>query len=79
MYFAKPSTIKVNGGSNNQMSGTIYAPTTEYTFNGGTEFDSVLQTQVIASFIKVDGGAELELNLEGAEFVQTPALIELLK
>lgn len=81
MYFAKPSTVQINGGSNNQISGTVYAPTSDITLNGGTDLETppVLATQIIASFIKVNGGANLEMNLEGAEFPQTPALIDLLK
>ena len=81
MYFDKPSTIQINGGSNNEISGTIYAPTSDITLNGGTDLETppLLATQIIGSFIKINGGANLELNLKGAEYPQTPALIDLLK
>ena len=78
MYFAKPSTIKINGNSANIFEGTIFAPTSEATLNGGST-TSTIKTQIVVSFIKVDGGALLEMNLEGAELYQEPAQIELLR
>lgn len=78
MYFAKPSTIKINGGSANIFEGTIYAPTSEATLNGSSLTDTI-KTQIVVSYIKVDGGATLNMNLEGAEMYQNPAQIDLLR
>jgi len=78
MYFAEPSSISVNGGSANIFEGTIYAPSSEVTLNGGST-TTTINTQIVASFIKVNGGALLEMNLEGAEMVQLPAQIDLLR
>lgn len=78
MYFGKPSSISVNGGSANIFEGTIYAPTSEVTLNGGST-TTTINTQIVASFIKVNGGALLEMNLEGAEMYQNPAQIDLLE
>lgn len=78
MYSTQPLTIQINGNSANVFEGTIYAPSSDATLNGGST-TSTIKTQIIVSFIKVTGGALLEMNLEGAELYQEPAQIELLR
>lgn len=80
MYFAKPSVLKINGGTDPYFSGTIYAPESDITLNGGSatsfgEFNS----QVIGQFIKIDGGAQLKMDIDECGLPSTPPVIELLK
>lgn len=80
MYFktGQAAQVTINGGSNNNYTGTIYGENTNFTINGGTEISS-FNTQIIGNYIYVSGNAKLIMDLDSKKWVQYPASLSLIK
>jgi hypothetical protein len=80
MYFPaeNEATITLNGSSDNDYMGTIYAPSSNFKINGTSDSDT-FNTQLIGNKVDFIGTAKMYMNLEGAELYQQPAWVELLR
>lgn len=80
MYFPpeNQATIILNGSSDNDYMGTIYAPASNFKINGTSDSDT-FNTQLIGNKVDFIGTAKMYMNLEGAELYQQPAWVELLR
>ena len=79
MYFPpeNQASFTLNGSSDNDYMGTIYAPSSNMKINGTSNSDT-FNTQLIGNKVDFIGTAEMAMNLEGAELYQQPAWVELL-
>ena len=59
-----PSTVTITGGNGSQFSGTILAPASELTLNGGSDTSSTvgLDSQIIGYAVKINGGGQLDIH-----------------
>ena len=74
------STVKINGGSSSQFTGSIWAPSSLVTLNGSAGGTAV-NSQVIGNSIEVAGNGTLSINYDENQNAVTmsPASIELNK
>ncbi len=72
--------MKLGGGSNVVISGTLYAPMSDVSVNGGNDTTgcdgsstaSCLSIQIISFTWKVDGGARVDMPYDPSELYQFP-------
>jgi hypothetical protein len=77
---SNPSTVKITGGSDNQFVGSILAPASLITLEGGSDTDSVeLQCQIMGYSINVTGNSYLDITYSGGKVGQawTNPILEL--
>lgn len=81
------ATVKINGGSNNYFTGTIFGPKANFTLNGNTATDTgdleddpyEFNTQIVGQWIEVTGRAELTMDLNSEEFPPLDPSLSLVK
>jgi hypothetical protein len=75
--------VQINGGSTNSFTGTIFGPNANFQINGNTDTASTtgfdFNTQIVGNYIKIDGNANLVMNLNSTSFVQVPPSLSLIK
>jgi hypothetical protein len=59
-----PSTVNITGSNGSEFSGTILAPASELTLNGGSDTDSTigLDSQIIGYAVKITGAGTLDIH-----------------
>jgi len=70
--------ITITGASNTEYSGTIYAPSSLVTLEGGGTTMGI-NAQVIGDTVKVTGNAELNINYEESKLFFLPPALDLVK
>jgi hypothetical protein len=75
LFYLPPTndnTVKLTGGSSNVYIGTILAPASLVTLDGGSTSDSLdLQTQIIGYSINLTGGGSLDITYNAAQNAMT--------
>ncbi len=75
LFYVPPtnsSTIKLTGGSSNTYIGTILAPASPITLDGGSSSDSLnMQTQIIGYSINLTGGGNLNITYDQSKNAMT--------
>lgn len=70
--------ITINGGSNTLYAGSIYAPSSQVTLEGGgTEIG--INAQIIGETVKITGNAELNITYDESKLFFLPPAIDLVK
>jgi len=70
--FASEDTVKIAGDNGSQFIGTILAPGSLVTLEGGTETDSLnLECQIIGYSIRVTGNGTLNITYNGSKIGDT--------
>jgi hypothetical protein len=78
VYINDDAWIKITGNSDMHLMGTFYAPRSHFTIIGDTE-GSALKTQIIGWSFYISGNSYLNMNMDGAEMVQKPSSLSLVR
>ena len=73
--------IKINGGSSNSFVGTVFAPGANFTLNGNSSTTTpyFFNTQIIGNSVKINGNADVRLQLDTRAYTPLPASLSLIK
>ncbi|MEK6222164.1 MAG: Tad domain-containing protein [Chloroflexota bacterium] len=72
------SAVNLNGNAGSVFRGTLFAPASECTINGGNTTDG-FQTQVVCNTIKLSGTADIWINMDAATYYEPPATLDLIQ
>ncbi len=78
IYIDDDAWIKLTGTSDMHLMGTFYAPRSHFDIIGDTE-GSAMKTQIIGWSFYISGNSYLNMNLDGAEMVQKPSSLSLVR
>jgi hypothetical protein len=77
-YVTSGGAVTINGNENSYFEGTVYAPDSECTLNGGGNTRGY-DLSVVCNIINLGGGAELYIDFDNANHYQPPTTIDLIE